>query len=38
MKFAVLTYGTEGDARPLAFLCRALIDAGHEAFAGGTSR
>jgi len=31
MKFAILTYGTEGDARPLAFLGRALIDAGHEA-------
>ena len=31
MKFCVLTYGTEGDTRPLAFLCRALIDAGHEA-------
>ncbi len=31
MRFAVLTYGTEGDTRPLAFLCRALIDAGHEA-------
>jgi sterol 3beta-glucosyltransferase len=30
MKFAILTYGTEGDARPLAFLGRALIDAGHE--------
>jgi UDP:flavonoid glycosyltransferase YjiC (YdhE family) len=31
MKFAVVTYGTEGDARPLAALCAALIDAGHEA-------
>jgi UDP:flavonoid glycosyltransferase YjiC (YdhE family) len=31
MKFAVATYGTEGDARPLAALCRALMDAGHEA-------
>ncbi|MGE0802310.1 MAG: glycosyltransferase [Lautropia sp.] len=31
MKFTVLTYGTEGDSRPLAFLCRALIDAGHSA-------
>jgi sterol 3beta-glucosyltransferase len=31
MRFAVLTYGTEGDTRPLAFLCRALMDAGHEA-------
>lgn len=29
MKLAVLTYGTEGDARPLAALCRALDDAGH---------
>ena len=31
MKFLVVTYGTEGDARPLAVLCRALMDAGHEA-------
>jgi UDP:flavonoid glycosyltransferase YjiC (YdhE family) len=31
MKFTVATYGTEGDTRPLAALCRALIDAGHEA-------
>ncbi|AGU52752.1 putative glycosyltransferase [Variovorax paradoxus B4] len=29
MKIAVLTYGTEGDARPLAALCRALDEAGH---------
>jgi hypothetical protein len=27
----VATYGTEGDARPLAALCRGLMDAGHEA-------
>lgn len=31
MKFTVATYGTEGDTRPLAALCRALIDAGHDA-------
>lgn len=31
MKFLVITYGTEGDTRPLAVLCRALMDAGHEA-------
>ncbi|GLQ90234.1 glycosyltransferase [Dyella flagellata] len=31
MKFSVVTYGTEGDARPFAALCRALMDAGHEA-------
>ena len=31
MKVTVVTYGTEGDTRPLAFLCRALMDAGHEA-------
>ncbi|WP_458766554.1 glycosyltransferase [Cupriavidus basilensis] len=31
MKFIVATYGTEGDARPLAALCRALMDAGHQA-------
>lgn len=30
MKLAVVTYGTEGDTRPLAALCRALLDAGHE--------
>jgi sterol 3beta-glucosyltransferase len=31
MKFLVATYGTEGDARPFAALCRGLMDAGHEA-------
>lgn len=31
MKFLAVTYGTEGDSRPLAALCRALVDAGHEA-------
>ena len=31
MRFVTVTYGTEGDARPLAALNRALIDAGHEA-------
>ena len=31
MKLVVITYGTEGDTRPLAAFCRALIDAGHEA-------
>ena len=31
MKFVAITYGTEGDTRPLAALCRALIDAGHGA-------
>lgn len=31
MKFVVVTYGTEGDTRPLAALARALIDAGHTA-------
>lgn len=30
MKLVALTYGTEGDTRPLAALCRALMDAGHE--------
>lgn len=29
MKIVVVTYGTEGDARPLAALCRALDEAGH---------
>jgi len=31
MKITVVTYGTEGDARPFAALCRGLMDAGHEA-------
>ncbi len=31
MKFLVLTYGTDGDTRPLAALSRALMDAGHKA-------
>jgi sterol 3beta-glucosyltransferase len=31
VKFTVATFGTEGDTRPLAALCRALIDAGHDA-------
>lgn len=31
MKLVVATYGTEGDTRPFAALCRALMDAGHEA-------
>lgn len=30
MKFTVVTYGTEGDTRPLAGLSRALMDNGHE--------
>ena len=30
MKLAVVTYGTEGDTRPLAALARVLIEAGHE--------
>jgi UDP:flavonoid glycosyltransferase YjiC (YdhE family) len=30
MKFIVVTYGTEGDTRPLSVLCRALMDAGHD--------
>ena len=31
MKFTVVTYGTEGDTRPFAALCRGLIEAGHDA-------
>jgi UDP:flavonoid glycosyltransferase YjiC (YdhE family) len=31
MKVIVATYGTEGDARPFAALCRGLMDGGHEA-------
>ncbi len=30
MKLVALTYGTEGDTRPLAALCRALMDAGYD--------
>lgn len=30
MKLLALTYGTEGDTRPMAMLCRGLIDAGHD--------
>jgi UDP:flavonoid glycosyltransferase YjiC (YdhE family) len=29
MKFVVLTYGTDGDTRPMIALCRALMQAGH---------
>lgn len=29
MKLIAVTYGTEGDTRPTAALCRGLIDAGH---------
>lgn len=31
MKFVIVTYGTEGDVRPLAALAHALVGAGHEA-------
>ena len=30
MKIAIVTYGTEGDTRPLAALGRAMMDAGHD--------
>lgn len=30
MKFSIVTYGTEGDTRPLAALSRALMDVGHD--------
>ncbi|MET0535494.1 MAG: glycosyltransferase [Steroidobacter sp.] len=30
MKFIVVTYGTEGDTRPLAALCQALMTRGHD--------
>ena len=30
MKLLAVTYGTDGDARPIAMLCHALIDAGHD--------
>jgi UDP:flavonoid glycosyltransferase YjiC (YdhE family) len=31
MKFVAVTYGTEGDTRPLALICATLRQAGHEA-------
>jgi sterol 3beta-glucosyltransferase len=31
VRFVAITYGTEGDTRPIAALCRTLLDAGHEA-------
>jgi UDP:flavonoid glycosyltransferase YjiC (YdhE family) len=30
VRFSVVTFGSEGDTRPLAALCRALMDRGHE--------
>jgi UDP:flavonoid glycosyltransferase YjiC (YdhE family) len=30
MKLVAVTFGTEGDTRPIAALCRALNDAGHD--------
>lgn len=30
MRFSVVTMGSEGDTRPLAALCRGLLDRGHE--------
>ena len=30
MKLVALTYGTEGDTRPMAVVCRALMDAGDD--------
>ncbi len=30
MRFTVVTYGTEGDTRPLVALSRGLVEAGHE--------
>jgi sterol 3beta-glucosyltransferase len=30
MKLAAMTFGTEGDTRPIAALCRALMDSGHD--------
>jgi UDP:flavonoid glycosyltransferase YjiC (YdhE family) len=30
MRFTVVTYGTEGDTRPLVGLCRGLLNADHE--------
>src|SRR5262245_50838424 len=30
MRLSVVTFGSEGDTRPLAALCRGLLDQGHE--------
>ena len=30
MRFTIVTFGSEGDTRPLAALSRGLLDAGHE--------
>src|SRR5690348_9384765 len=30
LRFSVVTAGSEGDTRPLAALCRGLLDCGHE--------
>jgi sterol 3beta-glucosyltransferase len=30
VRLAAVTFGTEGDTRPIATLCRALKDAGHD--------
>ena len=30
MRFTVVAYGSEGDTRPIAAVCRGLMDAGHE--------
>lgn len=38
MKLVVLTYGTEGDTRPLAALSHALREAGHDVCLLGDSR
>lgn len=38
MKIVVLTYGTEGDTRPLIALSHALIQAGHETILLGEAR
>jgi len=32
MRLVALTYGTEGDTRPIAALCHALKEAGHDVF------
>lgn len=39
MRITVVTYGTEGDTRPMALLCKALADSGHDAhlLANGTT-
>ena len=37
MRIIALTFGTEGDTRPMVALCRGLHDAGHDVLPIGAS-